>query len=200
LHEITKLGVEDERAGLLVADELIFNGEPDATRGSARRHDVAEEIGGDGGVHPRAHGALHGVPVADVLGRGVEIDVISKGILAQGVEEETTPLAVLRRVAIKHDRHQSTEVLDRDGLSAERGGEGLRVGDDEHALGLGGAFGLCVSRGLLSLLPGGAFGIGLSHDEQVVATARVDSGSKVAGATARVDSGSKVAGETNLIP
>jgi hypothetical protein len=99
LHEVTKLGVEDERAGLLVADELIFNGEPDMTRGSARHHDIAEEIGGDGGVHPGAHGALHGIPVAGVLRRGVEIDVISKGILPQGIEEEATPLAVLRRVA-----------------------------------------------------------------------------------------------------
>jgi hypothetical protein len=186
LHKVTKLGVKDERTGLLVAEELIFNGGPDATRGSARRHDVAEEIRGDGGIHPGAHGALHGVPVAGVLGRGVEIDVISKGILAQGVEKEATPLAVLRRVAIEHDRHQSTEVLDRDGLSVERGGEGLRVGDDKHALGLTGAFGLCVSRGLLSLLPGGAFGIGLSHDEQVVAAARVDSGSKVARAMDRI--------------
>jgi hypothetical protein len=181
-----KLGVEDEHTGLLVAKELIFNGEPDTTCGSARHHDVAEEIRGDGGVHPGAHGALHGVRVADVLGRGIEIDVISKGILAQGVEEEATPLAVLRRVAIEHDRHQITEVLDCDSLSVERGDEGLRIGDDERALGLAGAFGLCVSRGLLSLLPGGAFGIGLSHDEQVVAAARVHSGSKVAGATDRI--------------
>jgi hypothetical protein len=183
LHKITKLSVEDERAGLLVADELIFNGEPDATRGSAQRHDVAEEIGGDGGVHPRAHGALHGVPVAGVLRCDVKIDMISKGILAQGVEEEATPLAVLRRVAIEDDGHQRTEVLDRDGLSVERGGEGVCVGDDERTLGLACAFGLCVSRCLLSSLPGGAFGIGLDHDEQVVAAARDHSGRKVAGAT-----------------
>jgi hypothetical protein len=110
----------------------------------------------------------------------------ARAYLPQGVEEEATPLTVLRRVAIEHDGHQSTEVLDRDGLSVERGGEGLHVGDDERALGLADAFGLCVSRGLLSLLPGGAFGIGLSHDEQVVTAARVDSGSKVAGATNRI--------------
>jgi hypothetical protein len=124
-----KLGVEDERMGLLVADELIFNGEPDATRGSARRHDVAEEIGGDGGVHPGAHDTLHGVPVAGVLQHDVEIDVIIKGILTRGVEEEVVPLVVLCRVAIKDDGHQSTEVLDRDGLSVERGGEDLCIGD-----------------------------------------------------------------------
>jgi hypothetical protein len=108
--------------------------------------------------------------------------MISKGILAQGVEEEATPLAVLRRVAIEDDGHRSTEVLDRDGLSVERGGEGLCVGDDERALGLACVFGLCVSRYLLSSLPDGAFGIGLDHDEQVVAAARDHSGRKVAGA------------------
>jgi hypothetical protein len=74
LHEVTKLGVEDERTSLLVAEELIFNGELHATHGSARRHDIVEEIRGDGGVHPGAHGALHGVPVTGVLGHGVEID------------------------------------------------------------------------------------------------------------------------------
>jgi hypothetical protein len=181
LHEVTKLGIEDECVGLLVADELIFNGEPDATRGSAHHHDVDEEIGGDGGIEPRAHSALHGVPVAGILRRGVKIDVISKGILAQGVEEEATPLAVLRRVAIEDDGHQSMKVLDRDGLSVERGGEGLCVGDDERALDLACTFSLCVSRCLLSSLPGDAFSIGLDHDEQVVAAAARDhSGSKVA--------------------
>jgi hypothetical protein len=52
-------------------------------------------------------------------------------------------------------------------LSVERGGEGLcvGVGDDERALGLACAFGLCVSRCLLSALPGDMFSIGLNHDE-----------------------------------
>ncbi|KAG8083423.1 hypothetical protein GUJ93_ZPchr0015g6834 [Zizania palustris] len=140
----------------------------------AQHHDVGEEIKGDGGIHLGAHGALHVVPVAGVLWRGIEIDVFSKGILAQGVEEEAMPLVVLRRVAIEDDRHQSTEVLDRDGLSVERGREGLCVGDAERALGL------YVSRCLLSSLPGDAFIIGFNHDEQVVA--RDHSISKVVGA------------------
>jgi hypothetical protein len=70
----------------------------------------------------------------------------------------------------------------------ERGSEGLCVGDDERALGLACAFGLCVSRCLLSSLPGDAFCIGLNHDEQVVAAA------------ARDHSGSKVTGAISLIP
>jgi hypothetical protein len=57
----------------------------DATRGCAGCHDVAEEIGGDGGIHPGGHGALHGIPVTRVLWRGSEIDLIIEGILAQGV-------------------------------------------------------------------------------------------------------------------
>jgi hypothetical protein len=88
---------------------------------------------------------------------------------------------------MEDDGHQSTEVLDRDGLSVERGGEGLCVGDDERVLGLACAFGLCVSRCLLSALPGDAFSIGLNHDQQVVAAAARDhSGSKVARATDRI--------------
>jgi hypothetical protein len=45
LHEVAELGIKDEPAGLLVTDELVFNGEPDAARGCARRHDVSEKIG-----------------------------------------------------------------------------------------------------------------------------------------------------------
>jgi hypothetical protein len=98
------------------------------------------------------------------------------------------PLAVLRQVAIEDDGHQSAEVLDHDGLSVERSGEGLCDGDDERAFGLGCTFSLCVSRYLLSSLPDDAFSIGLSHDEQVVAVvARDYSGSKkVAGATDQI--------------
>jgi hypothetical protein len=122
------------------------------------------------------------------LRRNVKIDEIIKGILAQGVEEEAVPLAVLRQVAIEDDGHQSAEVLDHDGLSVERSDEGLCDGDDERALGLGCTFSLCVSRYLLSSLPDDAFSIGLSHDEQVVAVvARDYSGSKkVAGATDQI--------------
>jgi hypothetical protein len=55
-------------------------------------------------------------------------------------------LDVLCRVAIEDDGHHSAEVLDCDGLSVERSGKGLCIGDDEHALGLACAFNLCISR------------------------------------------------------
>jgi hypothetical protein len=50
------------------------------------------------------------------------------------VEEEAAPLAVLRRVLVEIDGHQSAKILNYDDLSVERNSEGLCMGDDERAL------------------------------------------------------------------
>lgn len=63
LNEVAKLDIKDQHTGLLIADELFFNGEPDAACGGAKRHNVIEELKGDGGIHPGAHGAPHGITV-----------------------------------------------------------------------------------------------------------------------------------------
>jgi hypothetical protein len=144
-----------------------------------RRHDVVEKMGGDGVVHLGAHGALYGIPIGSVCRRGIKIHMISEGIFAHGVEEEAAPLTVLCREAIKDDGHQSTKVLNRDGLSVERSSEGLCVGDDERTLSLACVIGLCISRCLLALLPSNSLCINPYHGEQVVATTgRVYSGSR----------------------
>jgi hypothetical protein len=105
LHEVAKLGVEDEYTGLLIAEELIFNGEPDVTCWGAGRHDVVEEIGSDGGIHWWADGALHGVPISIIYQGGIMVDMIGDGIFAKIVEEETMSHAVLCRMAIEADGH-----------------------------------------------------------------------------------------------
>jgi hypothetical protein len=94
--------------------------------------------------------------------------VISKGIFAQGVEEEAVPLAVLRGVVIEDDGHQSMNALDDDGLSLKRRSEGMCMGDDERPLGLASAFNLYIGHCLLALLPGNALCIGLGHGVLVV--------------------------------
>jgi hypothetical protein len=78
-------------------------------------------------------------------------------------------LAVLRRVLVEIDGHQSAKILNCDDLSVERNSEGLCMGDDERALNLAGTFSLCISCCLLTLPLGDALFINLGHGEQVVA-------------------------------
>jgi hypothetical protein len=62
------------------------------------------------------------------------------------------------------DGHQSTKVLDDDGLGMRRSSEGLCMGDDECVVGTH-TFSLCIGHCLLALLPGDVLCIDLVHGE-----------------------------------
>jgi hypothetical protein len=55
-------------------------------------------------------------------------DKVSRNVM-MGFAEAQSLNKVLRRMEVEDDEHESAKVLDGDGLSAKRGGEGLCMGD-----------------------------------------------------------------------
>lgn len=82
LDKGAELGVEEEGAGLAVAEELVLDGKPDRAGGGAGRHHRVGEVVGEGVVDPRPDDAVHPRPIWMTREGTVVKDVGVEGELA----------------------------------------------------------------------------------------------------------------------
>lgn len=126
LLEVVEVRRERDGAVLAIAEELMFQGNPNEPGGGVDGENFLEEVGGDGAVKPGEDDAVHLLPIGTMGEMLVGEDMFRQGILAEGDEEEATPLRVVCGGDIQCDRNKSLHVEDADGLGV-KGGAGVGV-------------------------------------------------------------------------
>jgi hypothetical protein len=124
LRKHTKFGIEVEGAGLLVAEEVILDGELGLTGGGTVVDHGVGEVSGDRAVEPWLDDDVHPSPVSK--GRdGVTVDVVQRWVFGVGEEELLAPTGVVVD-GVEDGRHQAACFLHEDRLGVEvEDGSGL---------------------------------------------------------------------------
>jgi hypothetical protein len=125
LYEEPKLCVEVEGACLVVAEELLLEGNPKLLSGAVAGTSGLLEVDADGAEQPRQDHAIHLVLVGVVEGRNVGGDVVIESVALERQQHEVASTRVLGGRDVEDDGHQGPDVLDADSLSVEVADGGL---------------------------------------------------------------------------
>jgi hypothetical protein len=127
-----KLGVEVESTSLLIADEVVLDGDPGFVGGGAVLDHGFSKVGSDRAVQPRFDDGVHPSPIRKCRDGGAA-DVVLQRILRDGEEELFAPPRVVAG-GVEDEGHQTAGVLHGNslGMEVEDGGglvEGHGAGD-----------------------------------------------------------------------
>ncbi|XP_039831974.1 uncharacterized protein LOC120692666 [Panicum virgatum] len=116
LDEVTEFRLQLDGARLPVAEEEGLDGEPGVLGRGALGGDDLGEVVGEGPEDPGLDNAVHACPVRGCNSRGVEVDVILDGELAEGEQKLITPSVEVTGVDVEDDRDEAADVGDGDRL------------------------------------------------------------------------------------
>jgi hypothetical protein len=119
LFEGPKLGLQEQRAGLPLSEELVLKVQPCGTSSRAAEHQGVLQIVGGGAVDPSDDAAIHGLPGRASRVRDVGEDVILKVVLAEDDQEHRSPATIIAGRLVQRHRDQDLDVVDADRLGVE---------------------------------------------------------------------------------
>jgi hypothetical protein len=112
LDEGPETRIEPKSPGLGIAQKLALEGQPGLA--SIRRvADEVVEVEGDRPDDPREDDAVKAQPRGGLSrDRGIDEDVVVKGVAAEGEEDQVPPTGVGGRLRLENHRDEQTDVLD----------------------------------------------------------------------------------------
>ena len=135
MFEGPKFGLQEQRAGLALAEELVLEVHPGGAGGGVTKHQGLLQVVGDGAVDPSDDAAIHRLPCRASWMRGVGEDVVLEIVLAEYDVEHGSPTPIVVGRLVQCHRDQDLDVVDTDRLGV-KGGVGSLLGGEFPVEGL----------------------------------------------------------------
>jgi hypothetical protein len=127
LNEALRCHVDVEGAGFTVANEVVLQCQPCIVSCMAMLLGDVLQVRGDSALDPWLDDGVHPVPSRNANVRGVQEHVIRERVTPEGEQDVVTPLGIVRRWEVQHDRLERMNVLHAGSLDVDVGDDGSLI-------------------------------------------------------------------------